>query len=271
MDDASTNHAADQLSHDEQTELFKRSQAGDEQARWDLILANTRLVPYVAARIGVRKGKYPPDVVDEVQAAGQEILIRAVDSFDLSMENRFSTYAVAVLEREMRAALSRVNALAEVPHHVRTLLNKVERARRELAALNDGVEPAIEEIMLKLNLSDAERANFESARKLREGAVRLGALEGDDEARGYDPAYEDENLESAGEDSDHTLSRLQEVLSEVDPEIARVVSARFGIGVDEPWPIQQAMEALGVSKVEMRQLESETLQFLVDALRETEE
>jgi|GEM_PF-6416626 len=265
MADLPLDDASAQLTPEQMVPLFERAKAGDEGARWDLILGNMPLVVFVAKRIGVTQPRYSNHIVEDVLSHGQQILMETIDSFDLAQGVRFSTYAVPILEHEMRREAGRSGALSEVPHHVRTLFSRIERTRKQLARENQGVEPTLEDIAAKLNLTDAERHNYESARKLREGTVRLGAMDDDEGGRSHqiaDPASMDRDDSIAQEEQ---YAQLQSLLGEIDPEIARVVAARFGIGVDEPITIAAAMAELGVNKVEMRRIESETLQELIAA------
>ena len=133
------------LSNEEMRELFALAQAGDKAARDKLVQGNLRLVLSIVQRFGNR-GENPDDLF-QVGCIG---LLKAIDNFDLSLNVRFSTYAVPMIIGEIRRYLRDNNAI-RVSRSVRDVAYKALTARDELAA-QKGVEPKIQEIAERLAL-----------------------------------------------------------------------------------------------------------------------
>ena len=127
------------LRESEKMELLKRSKTGDMQAREDLINGNLRLVLSVIQRFTGR-GESPDDLF-QVGCIG---LIKAIDNFDITQPVRFSTYAVPMIQGELRRYL-RDNSPVRVSRSVRDLAYRAMQAREKLTTKN-GSEPTIEAI-----------------------------------------------------------------------------------------------------------------------------
>ncbi len=133
------------LNNEEMRALFVQAQAGDKPARDQLVQSNLRLVLSIVQRFGNR-GENPDDLF-QVGCIG---LLKAIDNFDLSMNVRFSTYAVPMIIGEIRRYLRDNNAI-RVSRSVRDVAYKALSARDELAA-QKGVEPKMQEIAERLSL-----------------------------------------------------------------------------------------------------------------------
>ncbi len=133
------------LNNEEMRALFVQAQAGDKPARDQLVQSNLRLVLSIVQRFGNR-GENPDDLF-QVGCIG---LLKAIDNFDLSMNVRFSTYAVPMIIGEIRRYLRDNNAI-RVSRSVRDVAYKALSARDELTA-QKGVEPKMQEIAERLSL-----------------------------------------------------------------------------------------------------------------------
>ena len=127
------------LTDEEKRELLRRSQAGDLQARNELICGNLRLVLSIIQRFTGRK-----ENLDDLFQVGCIGLIKAVDHFDIEKEVMFSTYAVPMIVGEVRRYL-RDSASVRISRSVRDLAYKSLQARDELSATLDR-DPTPDEI-----------------------------------------------------------------------------------------------------------------------------
>ncbi|MDW8052568.1 MAG: RNA polymerase sigma factor RpoD/SigA [Armatimonadota bacterium] len=167
------------LSPEEEQELLRRAQQGDEEAQNRLIESNLRLVISVARRY-VRPGLPLEDLVQE----GVIGLIRAIRNFDVERGLRFSTYAIHWIRQSVgRAADAQINMI-RLPNHAVDSLRKIERTRNELRILL-GKEPSYEEIAAHLGMPVSKvarlaryaRANYSLEHKAREDqGTPLGGL-----------------------------------------------------------------------------------------------
>lgn len=167
------------LQPDEELELLKRAQQGDEEAQNRLIESNLRLVISVARRY-VRPGLPLEDLVQE----GAIGLVRAIRNFDLNRGLRFSTYAVHWIRQSVGRAADAQTNMIRLPNHAIDSLRKIERTRNELRALL-GKEPTDEEIATQLEmpvgkvakLAQYARSNYSLEHKAREDqSTPLGGL-----------------------------------------------------------------------------------------------
>lgn len=167
------------LSPEEEQELLKRAQQGDENAQTRLIESNLRLVISVARRY-VRPGMPLEDLVQE----GAIGLIRAIRNFDVNRGLRFSTYAIHWIRQSVGRAADAQTNMIRLPNHAIDSLRKIERARNELRALM-GKEPTDEQIAEHLGmpvskvarLSRYARSNYSLEYKARDDqGSPLGAL-----------------------------------------------------------------------------------------------
>lgn len=140
------------LTEEEKRELMKRVQAGDEQARQDMITGNLRLVLSIVQRFSARKEN--PDDLFQVGCIG---LVKAVDNFDIDKEVMFSTYAVPMIVGEVRRYL-RDSASVRISRSVRDLAYKSLQARDELSAELDR-DPTPEEIAARIDATREQVVN----------------------------------------------------------------------------------------------------------------
>lgn len=174
------------LSYDEQCELIRRAQAGDEEAQAQLIESNLRLVISVARRYA-RPGLPIEDLVQE----GAIGLIKAIQHFDLNRGLRFSTYAIHWIRQSVTRAADAHTNLIRLPNHAIDSLRKISRTRGELS-LQLGREPTHEEIAQELGMPVSKvdsllrysHANYSLDQKPNEGCSSplLGLLSNQEES-----------------------------------------------------------------------------------------
>ena len=127
------------LSDDEKRSLLERSQAGDEEARKELIYGNLRLVLSIIQRFSNRK-----ENMDDLFQVGCIGLVKAVDHFNLELDVKFSTYAVPMIIGEIRRYLRDNNSI-RISRSLRDLAYRALQAREELIREKEG-DPTVEEI-----------------------------------------------------------------------------------------------------------------------------
>ena len=131
------------LSDDEKRSLLERSQAGDEEARKELIYGNLRLVLSIIQRFSNRK-----ENMDDLFQVGCIGLVKAVDHFNLELDVKFSTYAVPMIIGEIRRYLRDNNSI-RISRSLRDLAYRALQAREELIREKEG-DPTVEEIAARV-------------------------------------------------------------------------------------------------------------------------
>jgi RNA polymerase primary sigma factor len=254
------------LTAEEEIELAKRIEQGDEAAKERMINSNLALVVSIAKR-------YPQNELPLLDLIQEGIfgLIRATEKFDWRRGYKFSTYATYWIRQAVQRGIENKARTIRVPTNIAQRERKIERSRRALAG-KLGRDPTLEEIAAAAELpldqvvamSDLTRTVTSLDRPVgTEGETALGELLGDERAG---PA---EEVEVAL--IEETLSRALEGLPD---EERAVVALRYGVnGADGPVGIREASRRLGITQPETRQIEARALERLaglreIEALRE---
>ncbi|HEX6664791.1 MAG TPA: sigma-70 family RNA polymerase sigma factor [Gaiellaceae bacterium] len=238
----------------EERELARRKDAGDEQAKRQLIESNLRLVMSIT-RNYTKAGVPLLDLIQE----GNLGLIRAVEKFDYKLGYKLSTYATWWIRQAVTRALADQGRTIRLPVHVADQVRRLMRARRELAQkLNR--EPTQEEL--------AQESGFPEKRvqellDLVEDPVSLETPVGDGESM-YADLIEDIHSERPDETTSQKLrhAELAEALLRLNPRMQRVLMLRFGLDGDPPKTLEEVGGELGITRERVRQLESRALREL---------
>ena len=245
------------LTPQEERELARRKDAGDEAAKRRLIECNLRLVMSIT-RNYTKAGVPLLDLIQE----GNLGLIRAVEKFDYKLGFKLSTYATWWIRQAVTRALADQGRTIRLPVHVAEQTRKVLRARRILAQkLNR--DPEIPEI--------AKEAGFTPERvqellELIEDPVSLETPVGDGESV-YSDLIEDTNSDRP-DDATAKMLRSRELagaLRRLNPRMRRVLALRFGLDGESPQTLEQVGLGLGITRERVRQLESRALRELRQA------
>jgi RNA polymerase primary sigma factor len=242
------------LTRDEERELARRKDAGDEEAKRRLIEGNLRLVMSIT-RNYTKAGVPLLDLIQE----GNLGLIRAVEKFDYRMGYKLSTYATWWIRQSITRALADQGRLIRLPVHVADQVRRVVRSRRILAQkLNR--DPTIPEM--------AKESGFPEKRvkellELVEDPVSLETPVGDGDSL-YSDMIEDESMPQPEAATAETLQsvELREALDRLEPRLRDVLERRFGLAGSNPQTLEHIGKELGITRERVRQLETRALKEL---------
>ncbi len=242
------------LTREEERELARRKDAGDEAAKRRLIECNLRLVMSIT-RNYTKAGVPLLDLIQE----GNLGLIRAVEKFDYRMGYKLSTYATWWIRQSVTRALADQGRTIRLPVHVAEQVRRLLRSRRQLAQkLNR--EPTIAELSKETTLTEKR---VEELLELVDEPVSLETPVGDGESL-YADLIEDINAERPHETTAELL-RAKEVelaLTHLNPRMRRVLALRFGLDGATPQTLEEVGAGLGITRERVRQLESRALREL---------
>ena len=242
------------LTREEERELARRKDAGDDAARRRLIESNLRLVMSIA-RNYTRADVPLLDLIQE----GNLGLMRAVEKFDYKLGYKLSTYATWWIRQAITRALVDQGRTIRLPLHVAEDVRRLLRTRRQLAQkLNR--EPTLPELSSEAKLPE-ERV--EDLLGLIETPVSLETPVGDGESL-YGDLLEDVRATAPLElTADKARAKeLVEALGTLEPRLRRVVSLRFGLDGGTPCTLDEIGADVGVTRERVRQLETRALREL---------
>ena len=242
------------LTREEERELARRKDEGDEDAKRRLIESNLRLV--MAITRNYTKANVP--LLDLIQE-GNLGLIRAVEKFDYRLGYKLSTYATWWIRQAITRALADQGRTIRLPVHVADQVRRLLRARRQLAQkLNR--EPTLVELAREAQQSE-ERVR--ELLELVENPVSLETPVGDGESL-YGDLIEDVNSLAPHEQSAEQARgrELAGALEQLNPRMRRVLSLRFGLDGEPPQTLEEVGSQLGITRERVRQLETRALREL---------
>ena len=242
------------LTAEEERELARRKDAGDEAAKRRLIECNLRLVMSIT-RNYTKAGVPLLDLIQE----GNLGLIRAVEKFDWKLGFKLSTYATWWIRQAVARALADQGRTIRLPVHVAEQARKVLRARRVLTQkLNR--DPTVEEIATESGFT-VERV--EELFELVEDPVSLETPVGDGESL-YGDLIEDIHSDRPDDATAKELRsvELAEAMLRLNPRMRRVLAMRFGLEGHTPKTLEEVGTDLGITRERVRQLESRALREL---------
>jgi len=226
-----------------------------QEAREHLGRANTRLVVSIAKRY-MGQGLPFPDLIQE----GNVGLMRAVDKYDYTRGNRFSTYATWWIRQAITRALAQKTRTIRIPLHMTERIRQMYRTAQILEQ-ELGRRPTPEEIAEEMDLPP------ETVRGMMDASQHAIALErpvGDDGDSEFGDFIEDQDTPEPAEAAAHHLLQetIEEVLSELTPRQAHILRLRFGLGGGEQHTLEEIANKFGLSRERIRQLEKEALRRL---------
>ena len=236
------------LSPDDEIELAKKIELGDEEAKKKLAESNLRLVVSIAKRYAGRGQE------------GNLGLIKAVEKFDYRKGYKFSTYATWWIRQAITRAIADQARTIRIPVHMVETINRLVRTQRQLVQ-KLGREATPEELAKELDMP-VERVR--EIMKISQDPVSLETPIGEEEDSHLGDFIQDNNVEVPADAATYTLlhEQLMDVLSTLTEREQKVLRLRFGLDDGRPRTLEEVGRQFNVTRERIRQIEAKALRKL---------
>jgi len=247
------------LTKDEERDLAKRAEKGDEEARQRLMKANLRLVVSIAKRYVNRTPHL--SILDLVQE-GNIGLSRAVEKFDYRRGFKFSTYATWWIRQAITRALADQSRTVRIPVHMVETISKYTQVRRQLIQ-ELGRDPLAEEVAAEMGI-DVEKVRH--IQKISQEVLSIEMPVGDEDDSTLSDFIPDEKNPTPAQSTARAMLRdlIREIMIDLSEREQQILKMRFGLEDGVSHTLEEVGKAFGVTRERIRQIEAKAL----DKIRE---